>query len=181
MASRAASDLCTSVPGTGPETGSCPGCVSDETGRGDARDLASAWLTQLAQASSRRNAANDALLASDADRDQAVRQLTDAFTQGRLAAAELDDRTGRALAARTRGELDAVLSGLGGLARPMARRPVRAATFWLATVLLSPFVLFGGLFVLFGNDLGDHVFGLVLLALTGSPLFAVWRWWRRPD
>lgn len=120
----------------------------------------------------------DALLASDADRDQAVKQLSEAFTDGRLIVTELEERTSRALAARTHGDLDAVLDDLGGLARPVARHPVRAVVFWLATVLLAPFVLLSTLFVLFGSDLGDHVFGLVFLALTGVPLYSVWRWSR---
>jgi len=119
-----------------------------------------------------------AVLASDADRDRAVQQLSEAFTQGRLTSAELEERTGRALAARTYGDLDQVLAGLGGLVLPATRHPARTVAFWLATVLLSPFVLFSGLFVLFGSDAGDRIFGLVLLALTGTPLFAVWRWSR---
>ena len=50
------------------------------------------------------------MLASDADRDTAVQILTVAFSDGRLSSSELEDRTGRTLAARTHGELDAVLS-----------------------------------------------------------------------
>ena len=64
-------------------------------------------------------AKRDAVLASDADRDAAVRVLTDAFSVGRLSASELDERTGKVLAARTHGKLDDLLAGLGGY--PVAR------------------------------------------------------------
>jgi len=43
--------------------------------------------------------------ASDADRDAVVSDLSEHFQAGRLTAAELDERTGRALTARTWGEL----------------------------------------------------------------------------
>jgi hypothetical protein len=39
--------------------------------------------------------------ASDADRDAALSDLSEHFQAGRLTADEFDDRTGRALAART--------------------------------------------------------------------------------
>jgi len=50
--------------------------------------------------------------ASHADREQAIEALKDAFVQGRLAKDELDARAGRALAARTCGELDAVTADI---------------------------------------------------------------------
>lgn len=143
-----------------------------------ARSVGSSWAARADQVSAERRAAAGALLVSDADRDRAVQQLTDAFALGRVTAAELDERTGRALAARTRSELDEPLDDLGGLAYPVAPSPVRRVVLWLATVLLLPFVLFGVLFLLFGGDRGAHVFGLVLLALAGTPLFCVWRWSR---
>jgi hypothetical protein len=48
------------------------------------------------------------LRASNADRDQAVDLLKDAFAQGRLTRDELDARVGRALAAKTCGQLTAL-------------------------------------------------------------------------
>ncbi|SFB99200.1 protein of unknown function [Nocardioides terrae] len=120
----------------------------------------------------------DATLASDADRDRAVQQLSEAFAQGRLATAELDERTSRALAARTYGDLDQVLAGLGGLELATRRHPARTVVLWLATVLFSPFVLLSGLFVLFGGDMTTRVMGMIFLALTGTPLYCVWRWSR---
>ncbi len=50
--------------------------------------------------------------ASHADRDQVIEALKDAFVHGRLTRDELDARAGRALAARTYAELDAVTAGI---------------------------------------------------------------------
>ncbi len=46
-----------------------------------------------------------AMRASDADRDAVAADLSEHFQAGRLTAAELDERMGRALSARTWGEL----------------------------------------------------------------------------
>ncbi len=48
----------------------------------------------------------------DAERDQAIAVLHQAAVDGRLTAVELDDRMGRALASRTRGELRGLLEDL---------------------------------------------------------------------
>jgi hypothetical protein len=55
---------------------------------------------------------NDELLASDAEREQAVARLRDASAEGRLTLDELAQRTGDAYAARTHGELVQVTAGL---------------------------------------------------------------------
>jgi hypothetical protein len=57
--------------------------------------------------------------ASDADRDAALSDLSEHFQAGRLTAGEFDERTGRALAARTMGELRDLLADLPA-ARPVA-------------------------------------------------------------
>ncbi len=49
---------------------------------------------------------------SDADRDQALSELSAAFQAGRITADELDDRSGHALAARTGKDLTALLADL---------------------------------------------------------------------
>jgi Domain of unknown function (DUF1707) len=49
---------------------------------------------------------------SDAERDAAATELGEHFQAGRLDAAELDDRAGRALRARVRSDLDEVLADL---------------------------------------------------------------------
>jgi len=58
--------------------------------------------------------------ASDADRDEVVAALSEHFQAGRLTTEELEDRTGRALSARTLGELDALMTDLpaGRQAKP---------------------------------------------------------------
>jgi Domain of unknown function (DUF1707) len=50
--------------------------------------------------------------ASDSDRDSVVSDLSEHFQAGRLTAGEFDERTGRALAARTWGELRDLLADL---------------------------------------------------------------------
>ncbi len=52
--------------------------------------------------------------ASDADREQVTERLRHAAAEGRLLAHELDERLGRALRAKTYGELDATVSDLPG-------------------------------------------------------------------
>jgi hypothetical protein len=49
---------------------------------------------------------------SDADRDRAITELSEHFQAGRLTADELEDRTGRALAARTAADLVALFTDL---------------------------------------------------------------------
>jgi hypothetical protein len=64
-----------------------------------------------------------AMRASDADRDAVLADLSEHFQAGRLTAAELDERTGRALAARTWGELRELLADL-----PPTQVPVGASS-----------------------------------------------------
>jgi hypothetical protein len=56
--------------------------------------------------------------ASDADRDAVVSALSENFQAGRLTSEELEERTGRALAARTFGELQALTADLPGPVPP---------------------------------------------------------------
>jgi hypothetical protein len=68
--------------------------------------------------------------ASDAERDEAVAQLREHFAAGRLTAAESQDRIGRALEARTMGELDGLTTDLPvlGPAGGSPGRPVPGRT-----------------------------------------------------
>jgi hypothetical protein len=66
-----------------------------------------------------------AMRASDADREAVLSELSGHFQAGRLTAAELDERTGRALTARTWGELGEQMTDLP-VARP-GEQPSRAA------------------------------------------------------
>ena len=67
-----------------------------------------------------------AMRASDADRDAVVSDLGEHFQLGRLTAAELDERTGRALTARTCGELRELLADLPAT-RPAPQIPAASS------------------------------------------------------
>ena len=75
------------------------------------------------------------LRVSDADRDRAVSELSEHFQAGRLTAEDLDERTGRALQARTGKDLADLLADLprdqeppaGTVAGPGAAEPSRLA------------------------------------------------------
>jgi Domain of unknown function (DUF1707) len=58
------------------------------------------------------------LRASDADRERFVEALRQHHVEGRLTAEELEERTGRAYAARTLGDLDALATDLPAPAPP---------------------------------------------------------------
>lgn len=90
------------------------------------------------------------LRASDADRDQIAERLRHATAEGRLLAEELEERLEAVFAARTYGELDAVVADLPG---PPVRRREPARTGWaglhpwlqpaplLAIFILAPVIL----------------------------------------
>ncbi len=63
-----------------------------------------------------------AMRASDADRDAVLSDLSEHFQAGRLTTGEFEERTGQALAARTLGELRALLADLPAT-RPAAATP----------------------------------------------------------
>jgi hypothetical protein len=82
---------------------------------------------------------DDSLRVSDAERDAVLRTLGDHAAVGRLTLDELEDRSSRALTAKTRGELTTLTSDLpreagqaGGAAPvPSRRKPVR----WMVAVM----------------------------------------------
>jgi hypothetical protein len=92
---------------------------------------------------------------SHADRDQVVATLQDAFVAGMLTRDELDTRVGRALAARTRGDLAGLTGDLppvpAGAGRPAApagaaaparrRRPLVRASAQAACCLVFAFCM----------------------------------------
>jgi hypothetical protein len=146
------------------------------TGPGD--EVVRRWLASRASAAT----ARQATLASDAERERVCGLLNTAFGEGRLTSAELDERTSRALAARTHGDLEDVMAGLVGpgssvlwserVDRGLGARIV----FWIVFVLTSPLLLVGGLALLFGSDLGDRAFGIVMLVLFLPAPIALYRW-----
>jgi uncharacterized protein DUF1707 len=86
------------------------------------------------------------LRASDADRERIAERLRNATAEGRLLAEELEERLERTFAARTYGELDAVVADLPGAAVRPRERPqtavwLRPLPMFFALVLLAP-VLF---------------------------------------
>jgi hypothetical protein len=82
---------------------------------------------------------DSSLRVSDAERDVTLRKLGDHAAVGRLTLDELEDRSGKALAAKTRGELATLTSdlpaqaGLPGADAPPAhpRKPVR----WMVAIM----------------------------------------------
>jgi hypothetical protein len=82
---------------------------------------------------------DDSLRVSDAERDAVLRTLGDHAAVGRLTLDELEDRSGRALTAKTRGELATLTSDLpreagqtAGISPvPSRRKPVR----WMVAVM----------------------------------------------
>ena len=86
---------------------------------------------------------NRSIRASDADREATAGTLRDHAVAGRLTPDELDERVGRALAARTLGELDALVADLprgGAGARPAPAKVVAVllaeGVLWLLVGLL---------------------------------------------
>ena len=100
-------------------------------------------------------AGDSQLRVGHADRDQVVASLKDAFVAGMLTRDELDMRVGRALAARTRGDLAALTSDLPpvptGMGRPAASagaaaqarrdRPLARASAQAASCLVLTFCM----------------------------------------
>jgi hypothetical protein len=80
---------------------------------------------------------DESLRVSDAERDETVRILGEHAAVGRLTLDELEERSGRALAARTRGELATLTGDLpreAGQDRPapaLAKKPVR----WMVAIM----------------------------------------------
>jgi hypothetical protein len=103
--------------------------------------------------------------ASDADRDAVLSELSEHFQAGRLTSAEFDERAGRALAARTWGELRDLLRDLptaqpgptGAPERP-SRRPARLPVAVLAGI---------GIAVAVSAGAAHHIWGFwwILLAM----------------
>lgn len=146
------------------------------TGPGD--EAVRRWLDSRTRAA----AAREATLASDAERERICEVLNAAFGDGRLTSAELDERTSRTLAARTHGDLEDVMAGLvapgsvGLWTTKVDRGVVPRIVFWVVGFFTSPFVFFGTIFLLFGDDFGEKIAGIVMLVLFLPGLIALYRW-----
>jgi hypothetical protein len=108
-------------------------------------------------------ASRAALRASDADRETAAERLRRAAGEGRLLTEELEERLEAALAARTYGQLDAVLADLPGrrISAPGSERRLPVLRSALALTVAVAVVL--------------AVTIAVVFALTG--VFAGWLLW----
>ncbi|MGH3153627.1 MAG: DUF1707 SHOCT-like domain-containing protein [Streptosporangiaceae bacterium] len=76
---------------------------------------------------------DESLRVSDAERDDTLRTLGDHAAVGRLTLDELEERSGRALTAKTRGELATLTSDLpaSGTPGPAGKKPVR----WMVAIM----------------------------------------------
>ena len=94
------------------------------------------------------------LRVSDADRDRALAELSDAFRVGRITADEFDQRSGQALAARTGKELTTLLADL----------PVDRAAATPATAADLALRVLGGRGVMVVSALAATTFAAVAVA-----------------
>jgi hypothetical protein len=85
--------------------------------------------------------------ASDADRDRVVEALRDHAAVGRLTTEELEERTDRALAAKTAGELNRLLYDLPRLAPSRWNRALREAAWRTYEVHLKVYLVVTAVFV----------------------------------
>jgi hypothetical protein len=104
-----------------------------------------------------------AIRASDEDRERVAARLRDAAAEGRLLTEELEQRLEAAFAARTYGQLDAVLADLPGrrLARPRRPRQGSSLVVPALAILAVPLVL--------------AVIAAVVFLITG--VLAAWMLW----
>jgi Domain of unknown function (DUF1707) len=131
------------------------------------------------------------MLAGDRDRERATAALQEHYVGGRLTLEELSDRTGRVLAARSRGEIRRALSDLPVFADP-GELAARGRSLLESVARGAMLVVFTGAYLVFSFVL-LLVFGLTLVvngasgtALVGFlvvwliPTYLLSRLWHRP-
>jgi uncharacterized membrane protein len=107
------------------------------------------------------------LRVSDADRDRALAELSEHFQAGRLTAEEFDERSGRALQARTGAELNGLLADLPrpqtavpAPVRPGPRAPARLPAGPIAAVVavgaITAVLVIGAVTAGLNGGLGGH-------------------------
>ena len=125
------------------------------------------------------------LRVSDADRDRAIAELSEHYQAGRLTTEELEDRTGRALQARTAADLAALFTDLPRKrhvpATPAASTPVGRGTSWPARVPMAPFAVLAVVVALALLSAHPHIAWVPVLALVAVRLLAGGRRCRRWD
>jgi Domain of unknown function (DUF1707) len=112
--------------------------------------------------------------AGDAEREQTADRLRRSHTEGRLDVQELQDRIDRCYAAKTVGELRAIVADLPGdddaTRRFAGRRSLRSMRLFPVFPIVLTILLISALFHAHGHG---HWFGLWLLL----PLFFLTRFW----
>jgi len=122
--------------------------------------------------------------ASDADREQVIDVLKDAFVRGRLTKDELTARAGRALVSRTYAELTAITADIVVTipawlteARPSrpdrapARKPVnKRAVAWTTCMIILPPTVWAAFLTYSGGFIVLFLFAFVGLAVTTGPM-----------
>ena len=139
---------------------------------------------RLSGVTARTEARRDAVLASDAEREKVCELLSAAFGDGRLTSGELDERTTRALVARTHGDLARAMRGLGAMGHPALwanapegpHRVGHKVLFWVVAFFTAPIVFLGSMLLFFGSDGGDRIAGVVMLVLFAPGLVALHGW-----
>ena len=108
------------------------------------------------------------LRVSGADRDRAIAELSEHYQAGRLTTEEFEDRSGRALAARTSADLAALFTDLPRRQAPVtsaaASAPASLGRSWPARVPVVPVAILAIVVVL--GLLGGHPFHFAWLPVV---------------
>jgi hypothetical protein len=108
------------------------------------------------------------LRVSDADRDRAIAELSEHYQAGRLTTEELEDRTGRAIQARTAADLAALFTDLPRRQAPVTSAapsaPVSPGRPWPARLPVTPVAILAVVAVL--ALLGGHLFHFAWLPVV---------------
>jgi hypothetical protein len=137
--------------------------------------MAGPWYPMRARTTGRGH-----LRASDADREQVIDTLKNAFVYGLLARDDLYVRAGRALTSRTYAELTALTADIPtALTTPQSpsrsapaptRKPVsKKAVVWAACLLILGPAVGAAFFTFYGGFVVLFVLALIGATLTGQP------------
>jgi Domain of unknown function (DUF1707) len=139
------------------------------------------------------------LRVSDADRDRAIAELSEHYQAGRLTAEELEDRTGRALQARTAADLAALFTDLPrprqvpptpasrpastapASTAPASTAPLSPGRSWPARVPMAPFAILAVVVALALLSGHPHIAWLPVLVLIAVRLLVGGRHRHRRD
>lgn len=111
--------------------------------------------------------------ASDDERERCVEALRRAYADGRLDAAELEERVGFAWRARTRGELSALLTDLPRIARVAASAPAARVPSWVRALDRVDRMVLRGHATVFGTVNGSFV-GIWAAAGADGAFWPAW-------